>query len=704
MPTTPPLELWGGLECTVARIGDRFRDQSVETGHYARPDDLDRVAALGIRTLRYPVVWETVSPDEPDRCDWRPQDERLGRMRQLGLTPIAGLLHHGSGPRYTNLLDPAFPRLFAGYATQVARRYPWISHYTPVNEPLTTARFSGLYGHWYPHGTSYRTFLTVLIAQCRATVLAMRAIRRVNPAAQLVQTDDLGRSFSTPALAYQAEHENERRWLTFDLLCGRVDRHHPWWAILRAHGIPQRHLEIFLDGDCAPDIIGINHYLTSERFLDGRLGRYPEHFWGGNAFERYADVEAVRVPRPGGVLGPAARLAEAWERYRRPVAVTEAHHGCTRDEQLRWLVEVWRAAETLRGRGADIRAVTIWSMFGAVDWNSLLTREHGVYEPGVFDVRGPAPRPTALAHAAAALATSGRFDHPVLDRAGWWRREDRFYRPIKTRRRIAAANAPRPLLILGAGTPAGEAFSRIAAIRGLEHELVRSGEAADRTALDGLVDSLRPWAVIDGQAAAPDRLLRLCHERGLPYLAVSSVPVFDGQLGRPYLEDSAPTARNSDGRRAAVAERRIAASCPGALVVRAGPLFGPWERENFAWRMLNALASGQAPEGDADIVSPSYLPDLVHAALDLMIDGEHGVWHLPNPGQASWQELARMLAERAGLSAPPERARGAGGRVLALESRRGALLPPLASALDRFMWDCEMDWASKPETVRIAAE
>ena len=80
-----------------------------------------------------------------------------------------------------------------------------------------------------------------------------------------VETDDLGKIFSTLMLAYQAEYENERRWLSFDLLCGRVDRHHRFWSALRDAGIAERDLELMLDGDAAPDIFGINHYLTSDR-------------------------------------------------------------------------------------------------------------------------------------------------------------------------------------------------------------------------------------------------------------------------------------------------------------------------------------------------------------------------------------------------------------------------------------------------------
>src|SRR3546814_4077611 len=75
----------------------------------------------------------------------------------------------------------------------------------------------------------------------------------------------------------------------------------------------------------------------------------------------------------------AERLKEVWKRYAIPLAITEVHHGCTREEQVRWLLEVWQAAKSLMQDGVDLRAVTLWSLFGNVDWRSLLTRKEGVY-------------------------------------------------------------------------------------------------------------------------------------------------------------------------------------------------------------------------------------------------------------------------------------------------------------------------------------
>jgi dTDP-4-dehydrorhamnose reductase len=298
-PHPAPLELWAGVECTVNRVGDSFFDQLELNGHARRLADLNLFAELGVRALRYPVLWERTAPDGLRRADWSWADERLTRLRELAVNPIVGLVHHGSGPRDTSLVDPAFPEKLAEYARAVSQRFPWVTHYTPVNEPLTTARFSGLYGHWYPHGRGAQTFARALINQCRAVVLSMRAIREINPSAQLIQTEDLGKTFSTPTLRYQAEFENERRWLTYDLLSGRLKRDGTLWRYLRRAGINEDELDWFIENPCPPDVIGLNHYLTSERFLDERLTRYPSLTHGGNNRHAYADVVAVRFCAEG---------------------------------------------------------------------------------------------------------------------------------------------------------------------------------------------------------------------------------------------------------------------------------------------------------------------------------------------------------------------------------------------------------------------
>jgi dTDP-4-dehydrorhamnose reductase len=421
------MQLWGGIECTIARVGSKVFDQLARAGHYERGEDLELIAALGISTMRYPLLWERAATGTRGVHDWSFADERLKRLRELGIRPIAGLVHHGSGPLFTHLLDESFATGLADYAGQLARRHPWLQWYTPVNEPLTTARFSGLYGHWYPHERNSRAFARMLVNQCRATVMAMEAIRAVNPEAKLVQTEDLGTIYATGRLQYQADFENERRWLGWDLLLGRVDATHPMRDFLVGSGIEARELAWFREHRCAPDLIGIDHYVTSDRYLDHRLDRYPERTHGGNGRERYADVEAVRVlERPGTSLRHL--IMEAARRYRRPLALTEVHLGCDEDEQIRWLHEAWTTCEQLAASGVAIQAVTAWALLGCYDWDTLMTRGGNTYESGAFCLRGGAPRPTALAEYIASLTGRVTLDRGAKLSAalpGWWRRDER---------------------------------------------------------------------------------------------------------------------------------------------------------------------------------------------------------------------------------------------------------------------------------------
>ena len=67
---------------------------------------------------------------------------------------------------------------------------------------------------------------------------------------------------------------------------------------------------------------------------------------------------------------------------------------------------------------------------------------------------------------------------------------------------------------------------------------------------------------------------------------------------------------------------------------------------------MDALRSGERWRAAIDqLVSPTYVPDLVQAALNLLIDGERGLWHLANRGAVSWAGFAQMVAEAAGLDA-----------------------------------------------------
>jgi dTDP-4-dehydrorhamnose reductase len=715
-----PLELWGGHECTVNRVGDRFLDQTVRSGHQHRIEDLARFAEIGFKALRYPVLWERVSPDRPDVCDWAWTDERLSEIRRLGMAPIAGLVHHGSGPRYTHLLDEGFAPGLAAHALAAAERYPWIEAWTPVNEPLTTARFSALYGHWYPHARDEGAFFTALLNQVDAVRLSMRAIRSVNPAARLIQTEDLGHTFATPPLAHQAAYDNNRRWLAWDLLTGKVGPDHAFWEPIARHGLADR-LGAILDDPCPPDVIGVNYYLSSERFLDHRAERYPLSRRGGNGDDAYADVEAVRAVAPS-PMGLERLLEATWRRYGLPMAITEVHNGCTREEQMRWINEAWTTAQALRGRGVAVEAVTAWSLLGAYDWNRLLTVDAGHYEVGVYDLRGGDVRPTGAVELCRRLAHGEPVDAPVLQAPGWWSRDIRFefepvwcHHPDPVRRRWSPAAAHmQPVLITGATGTLGRALARGCEHRGVPYVLTCRNELeiGSAASIARALDRIQPWALInaagwvrvdEAEASEADcyaanaggaaLLAQACAARDLRFVTFSSDLVFDGLKGGAYVETDEASPLSVYGRSKALAETAVLAAGGEPLTVRTAAFFSPFDPHNFAQAVVRSLTARQPFHAADDlVVSPTYTPDMVNAVLDLLVDGETGLWHLASGGAVTWAEFAIRIGRACGLDERlvvplPSAVLGWAAprpRAAPLASSRGRMMPDLDDAIGRF--------------------
>jgi dTDP-4-dehydrorhamnose reductase len=146
-------------------------------------------------------------------------------------------------------------------------------------------------------------------------------------------------------------------------------------------------------------------------------------------------------------------------------------------------------------------------------------------------------------------------------------------------------------------------------------------------------------------AIGPETLAGACRARGIRLVTFSSDLVFNGTSRVPYTEDGPPDPLNVYGESKAEAERRVLLADPTALVIRTSAFFGPWDEHNFVTRAMRLLQLGQSCIAAEDaVVSPTYVPDLANASLDLLIDEGSGIWHLTNGGAITWAELARMVA------------------------------------------------------------
>ncbi len=261
----------------------------------------------------------------------------------------------------------------------------------------------------------------------------------------------------------------------------------------------------------------------------------------------------------------------------------------------------------------------------------------------------------------------------------------------------------RPILITGATGTLGRAFHRICAERGLATHLTSRAELdiASERSVAAALERHEPWLVINAagyvrvddaerdaercrreNVLGPERLARACQRAKIGLVSFSSDLVFDGRKGEPYEEHDRPAPpvrlRPHQARGRAARPRRAPRGARRAhqRVLRAvgrAQLHHP-EPARAGRRRATVRAAADTT------VSPTYVPDLVHACLDLR-DRRRGRRLAPRQRQAppTW-DAARAAARAARLRrrprdrrCRPRSCRGARrGRSSARSARRAA--------------------------------
>ena len=145
-------------------------------------------------------------------------------------------------------------------------------------------------------------------------------------------------------------------------------------------------------------------------------------------------------------------------------------------------------------------------------------------------------------------------------------------------------------------------------------------------------------------AAAPERLARICRASGTSLIQVSTDYVFGATGTGPYSEDDAVGPVNVYGRSKAEGEGRVLAANPDALIVRTAWLLSPGSG------FIAAIAGQALHRRPLRVVAdqhgnPTRASDLAEALVSLtgtrMAGGRaSGVLHVAGPEFASWHEIA----------------------------------------------------------------
>ncbi len=362
-----------GIECSYPTVanGKMRRDLLGECGHYDRwREDFDLVTETGLRFLRYGLPYHLVHLG-PGRYDWSFADEVMEGLRARKIVPILDLLHFGVPDWLGNFQNPDLPAHFADYAEAVAKRYPWVKHWTPVNEIYVAARVSAKDGFWNEQLRSDRAFVTAIKHLVAASLLGGRAILRQRPDAMIIQSES-AEYFHELRAAPSPENRiaNMMRFVSLDLLYGRAPDAEMYRFLLE-NGLTKSEFDWFMQFDApGAQVLGLDYYGRNERLLK---------------------PDGTTIPAED-VLGWYQLARQYYRRYRKPLMHTETN---TFDKNAApgWLWKQWINVLRLRGDGIPVLGFTWYSLIDQIDWDTELREKNDrVVNCGLYDLdRKPNP-------------------------------------------------------------------------------------------------------------------------------------------------------------------------------------------------------------------------------------------------------------------------------------------------------------------------
>ncbi|MCL2725665.1 MAG: hypothetical protein FWD69_14635 [Polyangiaceae bacterium] len=321
----------GGFECSchlVSKGGKRL-DLQASTRHLEFVDaDYQRLASIGAAACRDGVSW--IRAARPNQSfDFSFVAPMVRAAQRHGLDVIWDIMHFG----WPDDIDPfaaSFPSRFARYArafalwlTSETDRTPFLS---PINEISFLAWAGGDVRYMNPfeagRGVELKTQLV------RATIEAIEAVRAVAPNARFLAADPIIYAVpksEDPAARAAAADLSRSQYQAWDMLTGRA------WPSL---GGDPRYL----------DIIGVNFYPHNQFTVDRKT---------------------VFRGEPG-YRSLSSMLLEVWERYRRPMIVSET--GTEDDARAPWLAYVADECAQAMDKGCELHGVTLYPIVNHPGW------------------------------------------------------------------------------------------------------------------------------------------------------------------------------------------------------------------------------------------------------------------------------------------------------------------------------------------------
>lgn len=356
-PIDPRFRMTVGIEDTFViqeGPGARSLEEYELTQHYANwRGDLALAAESGATSIRYGLPWYRVNP-ERGRFEWDWADEVINTLVNSGLEVILDLVHYGT-PEWLEdgFAHPEYPERVAEYAAALAERYgDRVAAWTPLNEPQWTARLCGESATWPPALSGDTGYVTIMASICRGISLTQAAVIAASSQQPTFVHVEASFRYDRERGVESAEADllELRRFLSLDLLTGRVTSEHPLVDYLLSNGLAEADLEWFRAHPAVPDILGVNYY----------------PMW--STFNYAVGADGIRgAERDDGVDGLVDVLRTYSARYDLPVMITETSFEGSVEQQVEWLEESVAAINTLRD-DVPVVGYTWWPFFDQVKW------------------------------------------------------------------------------------------------------------------------------------------------------------------------------------------------------------------------------------------------------------------------------------------------------------------------------------------------
>lgn len=319
----------GGFSSSCHKLADGGRFDLAASAQHLKFVDRDymRLRSVGMNACRDAISWVRTGG-----YDFSSAVPMVRAAERHGVQVIWDLMHSG-WPDHVDPLNPAFPVQFGRYAGAFAS---WIANETdlplmvsPINEMSFLAWAAGDFRGMNPFEAARSVELNVQLV--RATIEAIEAIRSIVPNARFVQPEPIVH------VASNRPSDDLLQFLPWDMLRGDV------WPAVGGH---PRYL----------DIVGVNFFPDHQFLLDGTVLRRDD--------ARYKPL--------------AKMLVEVWNRYRRPMLVSET--GSDGDDRAPWLHYVCGQSVIAMRHGVELHGIAVHSIASRPEWGDERNCQTGLWE------------------------------------------------------------------------------------------------------------------------------------------------------------------------------------------------------------------------------------------------------------------------------------------------------------------------------------